>query len=269
MNQYLLEARNFSINIENIPILQSISFAIQYGECIALIGSSGSGKSMMAKAILQLLPQAATSIGEIRWRGKSIRNYSEREFRSFLGKEISIIFQNSGEALNPTMKIGSQIAEIFREHSPLVSNDEVRQKITSLLQEVGLPLSIYGQYPHHLSGGMQQRVCIAMALAMSPRLLIADEPTTALDPILQKQILHLLQALQKKRSMSILFITHDLRLITRFCSRALILHQGEIIECASVRELFTSPKHPVTKKMIQSIPKLPKESTLTTLVTSP
>ena len=138
-------------------------------------------------------------------------------------RDSSIIFQNSGESLNPTMKIGCQIAEIFREHCPLVSNAEVRQKITSLLEEVGLPLSIYEKYPHHLSGGMQQRVCIAMALAMSPSLLIADEPTTALDPILQKQILHLLEALQKNRSMSILFITHDLRLITKFCSRALIL----------------------------------------------
>ena len=116
---------------------------------------------------------------------------------------------------------------------------------------------------------MQQRVCIAMALAMSPSLLIADEPTTALDPILQKQILHLLEALQKNRSMSILFITHDLRLITKFCSRALILDKGEIVESASVRDLFTSPKHPVPKKLIQSIPKLPKDFPVTTLVTTP
>lgn len=269
MNEYLLETRKLSISIDNRPILRSISFAMQDGECIALIGSSGSGKSMMAKAILQLLPQSATCLGEIRWKGKSMRNYSESQFRSFLGKEISIIFQNSGEALNPTMKIGCQIAEIFEEHSPLVSHAEVRQKITSLLEEVGLPLSIYGQYPHHLSGGMQQRVCIAMALAMSPRLLIADEPTTALDPILQKQILHLLHRLQKTRSMSILFITHDLRLITHFCSRALILHKGEIVESAPVRELFTSPKHAVTKKLIQSIPQLPKDLPVTTLVTTP
>ena len=247
MSEYLLETRNVSVSIDNKAILQSVSFTLQAGECIALIGSSGSGKSMMAKVIVQLLPQTATSLGEIIWKGKAIRNYSEKEFRGLLGKEISIIFQNSGESLNPTMKIGCQIAEIFREHCPLVSNAEVRQKITSLLEEVGLPLSIYEKYPHHLSGGMQQRVCIAMALAMSPSLLIADEPTTALDPILQKQILHLLEALQKNRSMSILFITHDLRLITKFCSRALILDKGEIVESASVRDLFTSPKHPVPK----------------------
>lgn len=269
MNKYLLETRRFSIHIDNKPILQSVSFAMRDGECIALIGSSGSGKSIMAKAIVQLLPQSATSFGEIRWKGKSMKDYSEKQFRSLLGKEISIVFQNSGEALNPTMKIGCQMAEIFREHSPTVSNSEVRQKITSVLEEVGLPLSIYGQYPHHLSGGMQQRVCIAMALAMSPRLLIADEPTTALDPILQKQILRLLQTLQKNRSMGILFITHDLRLITHFCSRALILHKGEIVETAAVRELFTSPKHPVTKRLIQSIPQLPKDFPVTTLVTTP
>lgn len=269
MSEYLLETRKFSVSIDNRSILQSISFGMQVGECIALIGSSGSGKSMMAKAILQLLPQAAMCLGEIMWKDKSIRNYSKRQFRGLLGKEISIIFQNAGEALNPTMKIGCQIAEIFREHTPFVSNARVRQKITSLLEEVALPLSIYGRYPHHLSGGMQQRVCIAMALAMSPSLLIADEPTTSLDPILQKQILHLLQEMQKNRSMSILFITHDLRLITNFCSRALILHKGEIVESATVRDLFTSPKHPITKKLIQSIPKLPKDLPVTTLVATP
>ena len=142
MSEYLLETRNVSVSIDNKAILQSVSFTLQAGECIALIGSSGSGKSMMAKVIVQLLPQTATSLGEIIWKGKAIRNYSEKEFRGLLGKEISIIFQNSGESLNPTMKIGCQIAEIFREHCPLVSNAEVRQKITSLLEEVGLPLSL-------------------------------------------------------------------------------------------------------------------------------
>lgn len=266
MNKYLLETSRFSISIDNKPILQSISLALEAGECVALIGSSGSGKSMIAKAILQLLPEKAVCLGEISWKGKSFRNYSKKQFRSLLGKEISIIFQNSGEALNPTMKIGCQIAEIFREHIPLASNAQVREKISSLLEEVGLPLSVYEQYPHHLSGGMQQRVCIAMALAISPSLLIADEPTTALDPILQKQILHLLHKLQKNRSMSILFITHDLRLITNFCSRALILDKGEIVESATVRDLLTSPKHPITKKLIESIPKLPKDFPATTLV---
>lgn len=266
MSEYLLETRKFSISMDNISILQSLSFTVRAGECIALIGSSGSGKSMMAKAILQLLPQTMTCRGEIIWKGKSFINYSEKEFRRLLGKELSLIFQNSGEALNPTMKIGCQIAEIFREHCPLISCGEVKQKISSLFEEVGLPGSIYEQYPHHLSGGMQQRVCIAMALALSPSLLIADEPTTALDPILQKQILHLLQALQKKRSMSILFITHDLRLITHFCTRALILDKGEIVESATVKDLITNPKHPVTKKLIQSIPKLPQDFPVTTLV---
>lgn len=268
MNTYLLETRGLTVTLGDSPILQSISFTIEPGECVALIGSSGSGKSITAKALLQLLPRSTTYSGEILWKGQSIINYSEKQFRSIRGKEIAIIFQNSGSALNPTMKISDQIAEIFREHDPSLLNRQVHQKILELLEEVGLSSSVYGQYPHHLSGGMQQRVCIAMALAMSPELLIADEPTTALDPILQKQILCLLQQLQKKRSMSILFITHDLRLITRFCSRALIIDKGEIVESSTIRDLFANPSHPVTKKLIQSIPSMPKQIPAETVTTT-
>lgn len=266
MNTYLLEIRDLTVTLGDSSILQSISCTIEPGECIALIGPSGSGKSITAKALLQLLPRSTHYSGEIFWKGQSIINYSEKQLRSIRGKEIAIIFQNSGSALNPTMKIGSQIAEIFREHDPSLL--EVRQKIVELLNEVGLSESVYEQYPHHLSGGMQQRVCIAMALAMSPELLIADEPTTALDPILQKQILCLLQQLQKKRSMSILFITHDLRLITRFCSRVLIIDRGKIVESAAVRDLLANPIHPVTKKLIHSIPTMPKEIPVETVVTT-
>lgn len=260
MNTLLLETRHLSVTINEVPILQSISFFIKPGECIALIGPSGSGKSLMAKAILQLLPKNTRYSGEVLWKNQSISTYTERRFRSILGKEISLIFQNSGSSLNPTMKIGCQIAEIFREHATVLLEEQIEQKIEELLNEVGLSKSICQQYPHQLSGGMQQRVCIAMAIAMSPQLLIADEPTTALDPILQKQILSLLQQLQKNKSMSILFITHDLRLITKFCSRALIIDRGEIVESATVEALFSHPSHPVTRKLIQSIPSLPKQS---------
>lgn len=268
MNTYLLETRDLTVTFGDLSILQSISFTIEPGECIALIGASGSGKSLTAKALLQLLPSSTNYSGEILWKGQSIINYSEKQFRSIRGKEIAIIFQNSGSALNPTMKIGCQIAEICREHNPSLLDRQVRQKILELLNEVGLSVSVYEQYPHHLSGGMQQRACIAIALAMSPELLIADEPTTALDPILQKQILCLLEQLQKNRSMSILFITHDLRLITRFCSRALIIDKGKIVESAAVRDLFANPSHPVTKKLIQSIPEMPKQIPAETVVTT-
>lgn len=269
MNTYLLETRDLTVTINDVAILQSISFTIEAGECIALIGPSGSGKSITAQALLQLLPSTTKYSGEILWKNQSIMSYSEKQFRSIRGKEIAVIFQNSGSALNSTMKIGCQIAEIFREHAPVLLQEQIREKIIELLEEVGLSELVYGQYPHHLSGGMQQRVCIAMALAMSPELLIADEPTTALDPILQKQILCLLQELQKNRSMSILFITHDLRLITRFCSRALIIDKGQIVESSTVDELFSNPSHPITKKLIQSIPtilrKTPSETVTTNL----
>lgn len=268
MNALLLETRHLSVTINDAPILESISFSIEPGECIALIGPSGSGKSIMAKAILQLLPKNTKYSGEILWKNQSISTYSQKEFRSIRGKEISLIFQNSGSALNPTMKIGCQIAEIFREHAAILLEGQIQQRIGELLNEVGLSKSICRQYPHQLSGGMQQRVCIAMALAMSPQLLIADEPTTALDPILQKQILCLLQQLQKNRSMSILFITHDLRLITKFCTRALIIDRGKIVESATVEALFSRPNHPVTKKLIQSIPTLPKQSDKATVTTT-
>lgn len=264
----LLEMRDLSVTVNDTPILQSISFFIEPGECIALIGPSGSGKSMMAKAILRLLPKNTKYSGEIFWKNQPISTYSEKEFRSIRGKEISLIFQNSGSALNPTMKIGCQIAEIFREHATFLSEQQLQQKVEELLKEVGLSKTIARQYPHQLSGGMQQRACIAMALAMSPQLLIADEPTTALDPLLQKQILSLLQHLQQKRSMSILFITHDLRLITKFCSRALIIDRGKIVESASVEDLFSQPNHPLTRKLIQCIPKLPKERNKTTVTTT-
>lgn len=268
MNTLLLEMRHLSVTINEAPILQSISFFIEPGECIALIGPSGSGKSIMAKAILQLLPKNTRYSGEILWKNESISTYSENQFRSIRGKEISLIFQNSASALNPTMRIGCQIAEIFRAHATVLLEEQIEEKIGELLNEVGLSKSICREYPHQLSGGMQQRVCIAMALAMSPQLLIADEPTTALDPILQKQILSLLQQLQKKRSMSILFITHDLRLITKFCSRALIIDKGKIVESATVEALFSHPNHPVTRELIQSIPILPKQSDKATVTTT-
>lgn len=265
MTSFLLQTRDLCVTINDVPILQSVSFSIEPGESIALIGPSGSGKSVMARTLLQLLPKTTQYTGEIVWKNISFSSYSPEEFRSIRGKEISIIFQNSGSALNPTMKIGYQIAEVFKEHAPFLSQEQIKHKIRELLYEVGLTQSIYTQYPHQLSGGMQQRVGIAIALAMSPQLLIADEPTTALDPILQKQILCLLQQLQKKRSMSILFITHDLRLITQFCSRALIIDKGQIVESSTVEDLFLHPRHPVTKKLIHSIPALPKQKeTVTT-----
>lgn len=245
---------------KKIRAVRGISFDLHPGETLGIVGESGCGKSIMAKSITGLLPRLTATIesGQILYKNEDLLTKSERQMRSVRGKEISMIFQDPMTSLNPTMKIGSQIAEGYRLHHPKATQEEVYTRVIELLNQVGIPQpeARYNQYPHELSGGMRQRVMIAIAMIAKPHILIADEPTTALDATIQAQILELLKAIQKKENMSIIFITHDFSIVSNFCDRVLVMYAGEIIEHATVDQLFKSPKHPYTRRLLHSIPRL-------------
>jgi len=243
-----------------IRAVRNVSFDLKPGETLGIVGESGCGKSIMAKTITRLLPRLTAEVesGEVLYRGEDLLSKSEAEMRATRGKEISMIFQDPMTSLNPTMKIGKQIAEGYRLHHPKATSEEVYTRVIELLNQVGIPQpeARYNQYPHELSGGMRQRVMIAIAMIAKPHILIADEPTTALDVTIQAQILELLKAIQKKENMSIILITHDFSIVSNFCDRVLVMYAGEIIEVATVDQLFNSPKHPYTRRLLHSIPRL-------------
>ncbi|MGJ4940217.1 ABC transporter ATP-binding protein [Bradyrhizobium sp. HKCCYLS1011] len=235
-----------------------VSFDIKRGECVALVGESGSGKSVSALSVLRLLPYPVAShpSGSIRFKGRDLLTLSEREIREIRGSDISIIFQEPMTSLNPLHTIGQQIAEIIHLHRPM-SSSAARARTLELLTQVGIPEpeTRLGSYPHQLSGGQRQRVMIAMALANEPDLLIADEPTTALDVTVQAQILTLLADIRARLGMSLLFITHDLGIVRRIADRVCVMNGGKIVEHGPVEQVFTAPKHPYTKALLAAEPK--------------
>jgi len=224
--------------------VQNLSLSIKEGETLALIGRSGSGKSSVALALMRLLGDAKLS-GKILFEGIELLSLSEKEMRAFRRKKMGIVFQDALDALNPTMTIGRQLAEALERPT--------KEQITALLKraEIPDPERCRTAYPFQLSGGMRQRVLIAIALAANPRLLIADEPTTALDPTIQAQILELLQSLQKELGMALLLITHDLGVAARMADRAAVMEEGKLIETAAIESLFSRPQHPVSRTMIR------------------
>jgi len=244
---------NFKQNNENISAVKNSSFGIFEGECLALVGESGSGKSVTALSLMNLIKEnSQTSIkGQVIFSGKNILSLTKEELLMIRGKEISMIFQEPMTSLNPLHTIRKQIKECFIN---LTTNDE---KIIKLLTEVGIenPTERLDQYPHQLSGGQRQRIMIAMAIANNPKLLIADEPTTALDVTIQKQILDLLNKLRKKFKMSLLLITHDLSIVKKISERVCVMEKGVIVEENNTKKLFAKPKHIYTKKLIDSEPK--------------
>jgi oligopeptide transport system ATP-binding protein len=260
----LLRMKNVRTNLfshkKKIHAVRNVSFDLGEGEVLGVVGESGSGKSIMAKTIMQLLPRFTSEVisGSILYKEEDLLQKSEKNLRSIRGKEISMIFQDPMTSLNPTMKIGKQIGEGYKLHHPHATKEVVYTEVIKLLNQVGIPQAEarYSQYPHELSGGMRQRVMIAIAIIAKPRILIADEPTTALDVTIQAQILELLKEIQKKEQMSILFITHDFSIISSFCDRVLVMYAGEIIEVATVEQLFTAPKHPYTQSLFAAIPRL-------------
>ncbi|OPF95168.1 putative ABC transporter ATP-binding protein YejF [Rhodopseudomonas palustris] len=262
INQPLLDVSDLSVAFHQpsgtTTAVDHVSFRIKRGECVALVGESGSGKSVSALSILKLLPYPSAShpSGHIRFKGHELLGMSEREIRGIRGNEISIVFQEPMTSLNPLHTIEAQIGEILQLHGG-VRGAKARARIIELLTQVGIPEpeTRLASYPHQLSGGQRQRVMIAMALANEPDLLIADEPTTALDVTVQAQILALLADIRARLGMSMLFITHDLGIVRRIADTVCVMHTGKIVEQGPVEQVFTDPQHPYTKALLAAEPK--------------
>lgn len=243
-------------------VVRHVSFSLEQGEILGIVGESGSGKTMTALTVAGLLKSHADiSHGEILMDGRDLLKLDPKEWRAVKGKEISMIFQEPMTALNPTMKIGKQVEEALKLHTDL-SKKERREKAYQALADVELsnPEEVYEKYPHELSGGMRQRVMIASAVILRPKLLIADEPTTALDVYTQEQILSLLRKLNRKYNMGILFISHNLRVVKELCSRVLVMKEGKIIETGTAEDVFQNPKEDYTKELVAAIPTRTKQN---------
>jgi peptide/nickel transport system ATP-binding protein len=260
-----LELKNlktqFITKDKSVTAVNEVSYHINEGEILGLVGESGCGKSVTALSIMQLLKNTPGKItgGEVIFRGKNLVEYTEKEMTKIRGREISMIFQEPISSLNPTMKIGAQIVELILKHKKM-SMGEAKALALSMLEKVGIPraLEIMYEFPHQLSGGMNQRVGIAMGMSLNPALLIADEPTTALDVTIQAQILELMRYINKEFQMSILLITHDLGVVAEMCHRVVVMYAGKIVEEANVIDLFETPNHPYTKGLLASTPILGK-----------
>lgn len=249
---------SFFTEAGEVKAVDGVSFAINKGETLCLVGESGSGKSMTALSIMRLVPRPGRIIsGEINYQERDLLKLTEREMRSIRGKEISMVFQEPMTSLNPVFTIGDQIMEAITLHQGLGKGDALN-KAAEMLNLVGIPDSKrrIGDYPNQLSGGMRQRVMIAMALSCNPGLLIADEPTTALDVTIQAQILDLIKGLREKLEMSVLLITHDLGVVAETANTVAVMYAGEVVEFADVKSLFKNPSHPYTIGLLNSTPKI-------------
>ena len=263
MKTPLLNIQNLEISFkrekEFLPIIKRINYTLESNEILGIVGESGSGKSVSSLAIMGLLPQNISKVsdGEIVFEGKNIATLSKKELQNLRGKQISMIFQEPMSSLNPSLKCGFQVAEILEQHTKL-SKKEIKQEVLQLFSRVKLPdpEKIYESYPHQISGGQKQRVMIAMAIACKPKVLIADEPTTALDVTVQNEIIQLLKDIQQETGMSIIFISHDLALVSEIANRVLVMYQGEIVEQGSAMDVFHKPQHIYTQALISSRPSL-------------
>lgn len=266
----LLSIDHLSLSIGGNPILKDINLRVEPNEIVALVGESGSGKSVTAQAIMGLLPKKQTHIdnGQISFNNQNLLELSSTEWEQLRGNDLGMIFQEPQSSLNPSMRCGEQIEEVGRKHLyKNLSKKALKEKVLAALAQVQLPHPerIYTAYPHQLSGGQKQRIMIAMALFCAPKLLIADEPTTALDVLVQKDIIELIKSLQDEHQMSMLFISHDLSLVANLADRIAVMQAGEIVEYASTKELFKHPQHPYTKGLLNARP--PKNIRLQALPT--
>lgn len=259
----LLNVKNLEVTFHvgggKVYAVRGASFSLRQGERLGIVGESGCGKSATAKALIKLLPSYSCTItGEAWFDGQNLIDHDEKRMQDVRGKEIGMIFQDPMTSLNPTTKVGKQIAEGYLRHNPHAGKDEALHFVEEMLDLVGIaqPKEVANSYPHTLSGGMRQRVMIAIALVCKPKLLLADEPTTALDVTIQAQILNLMQTIQEKTRTSIILITHDLSVVAGFCDRVLVMYAGQIVEDAPVDQLFANPQHPYTQRLLQSIPRL-------------
>ena len=262
MDTPLLQVKNlctsFNVDAGEVRAVNGISFNLDKGKVLGIVGESGSGKSVTAYSIMRILVEPGKIVGgEILFNGEDIVKYSKKQMREFRGKRVSIIFQDPMTSLNPTFTIGNQLREAILLHTDR-NRAEANARALEMLQLVGVnePEKRLKQYPHELSGGMRQRVMIAMALACEPDILIADEPTTALDVTIQAQILELMKDLQKKMGMAIIMITHDLGVIADMCDEIIVMYAGRVCERGTVDEIFYNPRHEYTKGLLRSIPTL-------------
>lgn len=263
MEKPLLEIKNLEISFKKegkfTPVVKKIDYFLESNEILGIVGESGSGKSVSSLAIMGLLPKNISEIskGEILFQGKNIALLTQKELQNLRGASISMIFQEPMSSLNPSLKCGFQVAEILQQHTKL-SKKEIKSEVLQLFERVKLPdpAKIFERYPHEISGGQKQRVMIAMAIACKPKILIADEPTTALDVTVQKEIIQLLKNIQQETGMSIIFISHDLSLVAEIANRVLVMYKGEIVEQGNAKQVFEKPQHIYTKALISSRPSL-------------
>jgi len=273
VTEALLDVRNLRTTFftadGSVHAVDNVSFNVRRGEAVALVGESGCGKSVTAMSIMRLVavPGKITG-GEIRFKGRDLASLSEREMRKVRGNDIAMVFQEPMTSLNPVFRIGAQVAEAIRIHRD-VSKKEAWKLAGEMLDLVSIPDPVkrLDDYPHQLSGGMRQRVMIAMALSCDPELLIADEPTTALDVTIQAQIMELLASLQKRLGLAVLLITHDLGVVAEFCERVIVMYTGRVVEEAPVLDLFARPAHPYTRGLLKSLPSVTKASATARLPT--
>lgn len=261
-DETLLRVENLKTTFYNknkrIEAVRGVNFQVKTGDILGIVGESGSGKSVLMKSVMSILPEnAKVDSGEVYFEGKDILKLPPKEMRRIKGQEMAMIFQDPMTALNPLKKIGDHIIEVLVRHKG-VDKKEAKKLAMDLLHDVGIPMpeKRINQYPHEFSGGMRQRVLIAMALACSPKLLIADEPTTALDVTIQAQILELLKSLKEANNMSIILITHDLGVVASLCNRIEVMYGGLIMEEGFTEEIFYETKHPYTRALLNSIPKV-------------
>ena len=275
MSETILSIENLRIHFETfageVQAIRGVNLKLEKGETLALVGESGSGKSVTAKSIMKLLSNnAVVKEGTIIFKGENILEKSERDMQSIRGKKIAMIFQDPMTSLDPTMKIGKQITEVIMKHEK-ASKEEADKRAEELLELVGIPNAKgrMKQYPHQFSGGQRQRIVIAIALACNPDVLIADEPTTALDVTIQAQILELLKELQQQFQMAIIFITHDLGVVANVADRVAVMYAGKVVEVGTADEVFYNPQHPYTWGLLRSMPTLHTGDTLYAIPGSP
>ncbi len=271
----ILEIKNLNIsfctNSGNLQAVRDISFDVYKGETIAIVGESGSGKSVTARAIMGILaPNASVNGGEIIYDGNDLLKISEKEFCKLRGSKIAMVFQDPLSSLNPIVKVGKQITETMLINGKMTKR-EAKEKAIKLMEEVGIPQpeKRYNQYPFELSGGMRQRIVIAIALSSNPDILICDEPTTALDVTIQAQILELINKLKDERHLSVIFITHDLGVVANIADKVVVMYAGKIVESGSVDEIFYDPRHPYTWALLSSMPDLYTEERLEAIPGTP
>jgi len=257
----LLEVDSLTVDYRtrrgNIRAVNNLSFTLEKGETLGLVGESGSGKSTLGLSIIRLIPPPGVIVnGHLRIDGTDILSLSEEEMRSIRGKKVAFVFQDPMTSLNPVKKVGAHFVELIRSHEPNVSEREALERAKTAINDVGILPERINDYPHQFSGGMRQRIMIALAIALNPDLVIADEPTTALDVIVQAKILDLLRSLRDTYGMALILITHDLSIVLERCDKIIVMYAGSIVEYATSMELHRNPRHPYTQGLLQSIPNI-------------